>query len=225
MLSIIIPTLNASAHMPQTLNALVFGAIDGLVKELVVVDGGSSDATLAMADEAGARIINCPPGRGLQLQTGGKKAKSDWLLFLHADTVLADGWIEEVGTFIKGDNRKRAGIFQFALDDKQKRARILEAIVKLRCRLFALPYGDQGLLISRSFYDEIGGFKDLVLMEDVDIISRIGRRRLHYFNTAAVTSPERYQRDGYVVRMARNARCLMMWFAGVSPQKILKKYQ
>lgn len=225
MLSIIMPTLNASGHLPQSLSALVSGALDGLVKELIVIDGGSDDATLLIADEAGARIINSEPGRGTQLQTGGKAAKSEWLLFLHADTVLADGWVNEVEEFIKGGHEGNAGVFRFALDDNRTRARVLEMIVRIRCKLLALPYGDQGLLISRQFYDEIGGFKNIVLMEDVDIIRRIGRARLHYFHTTATTSAERYKRDGYITRMARNARCLAMWFAGVAPEKILEKYR
>lgn len=225
MLSIIMPTLNAADHLPRSLSALVFGAVEGLVKELVVVDGGSDDATLLIADDAGARIINSEPGRGMQLQAGGKAAKSEWLLFLHADTILSDGWIVEVEKFIRNGNKNKTGIFQFALDDTRIRARALELIVRIRCKLIALPYGDQGLLISRKLYDEIGGFNDIVLMEDVDIIRRIGRSRLHYFQTTATTSAERYKRDGYVARMARNAMCLAMWFAGVSPEKILDKYR
>jgi len=225
MLSIIIPTLNAEKHLPRTLSALVAGALEGLVKELVVVDGGSDDATIAIADEAGAKIINSEKGRGRQLRAGGKAAKSDWLLFLHGDTVLADSWLEEVGSFIRHENDRRAGVFRFKLDDKRGRARLLEIIVKIRCRLLALPYGDQGLLISRKLYTEIGGFKPLVLMEDVDIISRIGRGRLHYFKTTATTSAERYRRDGYLKRMARNAKCLALWYGGVAPEKILKAYQ
>lgn len=225
MLSIIIPTLNAAHHLPKTLSALVPGAVDGLVKELLVVDGGSDDDTIAIADATGGRIITTQKGRGQQLLIGGQAAKSDWLLFLHADTVLADGWTQEVDKFIKGNNGQKAGVFRFGLDDRRKRARILEMIVRLRCKLIALPYGDQGLLISRALYNEIGGFKPLVLMEDVDIIGRIGRARLHYFYSRAITSAERYKRDGYMARMARNARCLTLWFAGVAPEKILRKYQ
>ncbi len=225
MLSIIIPTLNAASHLPGTLSALVPGAIVGLVKELVVIDGGSGDETLAIVDEAGANVITTEKGRGPQLVQGGKSAKADWLLFLHSDTVLAESWIDEVGEFIRDNDRHKAAVFRFALDDRRRRARILETIVKLRCKLFSLPYGDQGLLISRHLYDEIGGFKPLVLMEDVDIIRRIGRSRLHYFQTTATTSAERYKRDGYIVRMARNAKCLMLWFAGIAPDKILDRYQ
>ena len=225
MLSIVIPTLDSKNHLPRTLSALVPGALEGLVKELVVVDGGSKDATIAIADEAGAKIITSEKGRGLQLRAGGEVAKSDWLLFLHADTVLADRWLEEVGSFIRQGDSSQAGVFRFKLDDHRKRARLLETVVKIRCRLLALPYGDQGLLISRNLYTEIGGFKPLVLMEDVDIISRIGRARLHYFRTAATTSAERYQQDGYLKRMARNAKCLALWYVGVAPEKILKAYE
>jgi len=81
------------------------------------------------------------------------------------------------------------------------------------------------LLISRALYDQIGGFGNLVLMEDVDIVARIGRARLHYFKTPAITNAERYQRDGYIARMARNAHCLAMWYGGVAPEKILEKYR
>ena len=225
MLSIIMPTLNAAKHLPNSLNALVPGAVGGLVKELIVVDGGSNDQTLAMVDEAGALIIEGEKGRGPQLVAGAAVAKADWLLFLHADTVLDEGWIGEVREFISNSDGQKAGVFRFALDDRRRRAQVLEMIVLARCGLFALPYGDQGLLISRQMYDGIGGFKPLVLMEDVDMIQRIGRGRLHYFQSRAVTSAERYKREGYVKRMARNAKCLALWFAGVAPEKILERYQ
>ena len=230
MLSIIIPTLNAGDDLPRTLSALVSGALEGVVKELIVVDGGSRDATLQVADEAGAMVIKSEPGRGQQLQAGGKAAKSDWLLFLHADTILAESWVREVEAFMKNQNQQevgqqQAGVFCFRLDDRRKRARILEGIVKWRCRIFALPYGDQGLLISRKLYEEIGGFRNIALMEDVDIVSRLTRSRLHFFKTTALTSAARYKRDGYLMRMARNARCLAMWYAGTDPARILEKYQ
>lgn len=225
MLSVIMPTLNAERHLPASLSALFPAAVSGLVKELIVVDGGSNDRTIAVVEQAGARIISCKPGRGLQLKTGAETARSDWLLFLHADTALAGGWIEEVENFVRGTGSDKVGVFRFQLDDKRYRARLLEFLVRLRCRLLALPYGDQGLLISRQMYDEIGGYKPIALMEDVDLVKRIGRQRLHYFKAAAVTSAERYQKDGYMSRMGRNVRCLAMWFSGVAPEKILEKYR
>ncbi len=225
MISIIMPTLNAAPHLPRSLRALFDGAVDGLVKELIVVDGDSDDDTIAMCEAAGAEIILGHKGRGAQLKAGGDAARSQWLLFLHADTVLSDGWVDEVHHFIHDSSKKQAGVFTFGLDDKRKRARILEAIVKWRCRLLSLPYGDQGLLISRALYNEIGGFKPMVLMEDVDIVSRLGRKRIHYLKTTAITSAERYQKDGYIRRMMRNAYCLSLWYRGVAPEKIREKYQ
>jgi rSAM/selenodomain-associated transferase 2 len=225
MVSIIIPTLNAEPFLPSTLAALVPAAISGLVRELVIVDGGSDDATLAIADGAGAAIICTERGRGRQLRAGGRVARSDWLLFLHADTVLEEGWMDEVEQFIEAGETARAAAFRFALDDRCWRARLLETIVAARCKTLGLAYGDQGLLIARRFYEQLGGFADIPLMEDVDLVRKIGRARLHFFHTRAITSAERYEKDGYLRRMAKNARCLAMWYAGSAPEDIVKKYR
>ena len=97
--------------------------------------------------------------------------------------------------------------------------------VRLRCSIFALPYGDQGLLISSRFYKQIGGYKPLPLMEDVDIIRRIGRRKLALLKTPALTSYARYRKDGHFARIWRNFTCLALHFMGVSPEKIAKRYE
>ncbi len=222
MISIIIPTLNAAEQLPASLASLVDGAVSGLVKELIIVDGGSDDPTLSIADAAGATILAGKTGRGQQLQQGANAARADWLLFIHADTVLESGWLDEVKTL---SDKSKAGIFRFALDDKSIPARILQFMVHLRCMFLALPYGDQGLLISRQLYDEIGGFKPVTIMEDVDIIRRLGRKRLHFFRTRAITSASRYRKDGYLKRIWRNAGCLFMWFTGKDPEQIAKAYK
>ncbi len=123
-----------------------------------------------------------------------------------------------------GDVR-RAAVFRFRLDDTDWRARLLEKIVAVRARTFALPYGDQCLLVSRAFYDELGGFKPIPIMEDVDMVRRIGRRRLHLLAHDAVTSAERYRKAGYLKRMGRNLLCIFLWFSGVSPERIVRIYQ
>jgi rSAM/selenodomain-associated transferase 2 len=229
MLTIIIPTLNSGAQLESVLTALVPGVLAGLVRQLVIADGGSSDTTLAIADGAGADLVSEVKSRGAQLAAGARVAKGDWLLFLHADTVLEPGWEEEVRRFVDGDNStisgQRAAAFRFRLNDHSITARWLERVVALRCRWFALPYGDQGLLISRDFYASLGGFSEIPLMEDVDMVRRIGAKRLHMFHHSALTDAERYKSEGYFTRMARNATCLTMWFAGVKPERIVSFYK
>lgn len=224
-LSIIIPTLNASAGLQRSLPPLAeFDSIN-LVHEVIFADGGSTDETLEIAEAAGAKVVVSDRGRGLQLGRGADAATGDWLLFLHADTRLDPRWHEAVWSFIHElDNRRQAGFFRFKLDDKRKRAKVLERLVALRVRLFGLPYGDQGLLISRAFYKELGGYRSLPLMEDVEFVRRIGRRRLTHLGRNAVTSAERYVRDGYVLRSFRNLFCLSAYFLGVPAKRIAKLY-
>jgi rSAM/selenodomain-associated transferase 2 len=219
VITVIIPTLDAEEALTATLAALVPAAIDGLVRQVVVVDGGSRDATLRIADEAGADIIETPAGRGLQLAAGARIARTPWLLFLHADTVPGPGWERDAAGFMERvDNGRRpeaAAAFRFALDDEGVRPRLLETAVALRTTLFRLPYGDQGLLIPRRLYDAVGGYRPIPVMEDVDLVRRLGRKRTVILRTAALTSAVRYKRDGYGRRVARNLTCLSLYFMHV----------
>ena len=225
MLSIVIPTLNAAAALPRCLAALELGRRAGLVGEIIVADGGSTDGTAALATAAGAKVVRTVTGRGGQLRAGADEAGGEWLLFLHADTVLDQAWADEATTFMAtAAERECAAVFRFALDDVSRAARRLERLVAWRCRLFGLPYGDQGLLIARRFYQDLGGFRPLPLMEDVDLTRRIGRRRLHYLRTAALTSAERYRRSGYVARSARNLVCLSLDLAGAPLGAVARLY-
>jgi rSAM/selenodomain-associated transferase 2 len=220
MLGIVIPTLDAAAALPATLAALAEGA-----EEIVVADGGSADETRALAASHGARIVAAPRGRGSQLAAGATAARGDWLLFLHADTRLGPGWRAAADRFMAApESRARAAYFRYTLDDDAPAARRLERVVAWRCRRLALPYGDQGLLLPRALYDAVGGYRPIVLMEDVDIVRRLGRARLVALDHAAVTSAARYRRDGYLWRSTRNLVCLSAWFLGVDPRRIARLY-
>jgi len=223
MLSIVVPTLDAGAVLAETLASL--READGS-REIVVADGGSLDATVSLASAGGARVVDCPRGRGRQLACGAQAARGDWLLFLHADTRPQPGWAAAVERFTAlPTNRHRAAVFRFALDDGGPMAALLTRAVDWRCRVLALPYGDQGLLISRELYQAVGGFRPLPLMEDVDIVRRIGRRRLSLLDAVAVTSAVRYRRDGWLLRPLRNLCCLGLYFAGVPPRVIERLYR
>lgn len=222
MISVVIPTLNAAATLQHALAPLVPAAVSALVRELVIADGGSSDATLAIAEDAGARVVATEAGRGVQLAAGCGAAKSDWLLVLHADTVLAEGWDKAAAEHI-ARHASRAGYFRFALDDHGLKARLWERGVAVRSTLLGLPYGDQGLLISRRLYEEVGGYRPLPLMEDVDLVRRL-RGGLRPLPAAAVTSAERYRREGYVGRSVKNAVLLARYLAGADPERLAKAY-
>ncbi len=218
-LSVVIPTLNAADGLAATLAAL--DAAD----EIIVVDGGSRDGTAALARKLGARVIEAAPGRGGQLAAGAAAATADWLLFLHADTVLSPGWRAVVDAHLSSPRAaERAACFGFALDDDSAQARRLERWVALRVAVLALPYGDQGLLIHRALYDRVGGYRPLPLMEDVDLVRRLGRRRLTVLDARAVTSARRWRQDGWLRRSARNLLCLALFYLGVPAERIARLY-
>ncbi|WP_119422657.1 glycosyltransferase, partial [Desertibaculum subflavum] len=182
-------------------------------------------ATAAVARARGARVLTAPRGRGGQLAAGASAVRGDWLIFVHADTRLAPGWRRAVEDLAAGpDAFDRAGYFRFRLDDGAPAARRLERLVAWRSARLGLPYGDQGLFLSRALYERVGGFRPLPLMEDVDLVRRLGRRRLVALPADAVTSAERWQRGGWRLRSARNLACLSLYFLGLPPRLIARLY-
>lgn len=214
-LSVVIPTLNAARTLPACLERLN-GAED-----VIVVDGGSTDHTVFIAEQAGARVVTAPQGRGVQLRAGREAARGEWLLFLHADTLLERGWLDAVLTHLRASS-ERSACFRFRLDDPAWQARLIERGVALRVRLLGLPYGDQGLIVPAALYDSVGGYRPLPLMEDVDLVRRLGP--IEMLPIDAVTSADRWRRDGWLRRSARNLLCLGLYGLGVSPERIAQTY-
>lgn len=221
-LAVVIPTLNAAERLGACLDAL---AREAVLAQVVVADGGSIDGTAALAAARDCTVIQAPAGRGSQLRAGVAETTADWLLILHADTVLEAGWAAALRDVVDRPRAlERVACFRFALDDPAPAARRLERMVAWRTRVLGLPYGDQGVVVHRVLYDQVGGFRPIPLMEDVDLIRRLGRWRVVPLSVAAVTDAARFRRDGYYVRSARNLMCLALYLVGVPPRWIKRLY-
>jgi rSAM/selenodomain-associated transferase 2 len=224
-LSVVVPTLNAAAALPGCLAALRPARARGLVDQVVVADGGSTDATREIARDAAAILVASAPGRGPQLAAGARIAAGDWLLFLHADTRLQPGWAEAMlAHMAEPEGAGRAAAFRLAFDEVSARAERVAALANWRATRLGLPYGDQGLLIARALYEAVGGYAELPLMEDVDLVRRLGRRRLVQLPATAVTSAARYRREGWRRRPLRNLALLGLWRLGVPPARLQRLY-
>lgn len=220
-ISIVIPTLNAEGSLPTTLLALMEGLSSGVIREVIISDGGSGDATQKIAEDAGAKFVTGPASRGGQLRRGAKAAEGQWLLFLHADTHLSPGWSQVAETHLA---TKQAGYGRLRFAGGGLAGEIVSSWANLRSRLFGLPYGDQSLLIPASLYNQIGGYPDIPLMEDV-AMARALRGRMRPLNYTAMTSAERYQRDGWLRRGRRNLWLLLRYLNGAQPEKLAAEYR
>jgi rSAM/selenodomain-associated transferase 2 len=213
-LTVLIPTLNEAGTLPACLAALAAGA--ALIHEIIIIDAGSTDATTSLAS---GRVMTAPPSRGGQLAAGIAAARTEWLLLLHADTILSPNW----PAALAAARPDTAYYFQLRLASKHPAARVIEAMVARRCRFFALPYGDQGLLISKTLLSETGGMPNIPIMEDV-ALARALRGRLQPLAATATTSARRYERDGWLRRPVKNLFCLALYLCGTPPEKIRHLY-
>lgn len=220
-ISVVIPALNAAQALPGCAAALMEGVEAGLIREIVVSDGGSMDATRAVADELGAVWVTGAASRGGQLRRGCAAAQGAWLMVLHADTQLAPGWSAAVKAHLGSE---AAGFFKLAFDQGGVPARLVAGWANLRSAALSLPYGDQGLLLPRRLYDQVGGYADIPLMEDV-ALARALRGRLVRLSAVAVTASDKYRRVGWVKRGSRNLWTLLRYFSGTSPEKLAISYR
>jgi len=221
-ISIVIPTLNSSEGLPECLASLMEGLSHGLVREVIVTDGGSRDETRAMADAAGAEWISGAPSRGGQLRRGAAAARGEWILVLHSDTQLSSGWAGIVAGHIA--DTRRAACFRLQFRATGIAPLWVAGWANLRTVLFGLPYGDQGLLLPRATYEQAGGYPDQPLMEDVALVRGLAQKPV-LLRATAQTSAGRYQKVGWLRRGARNLWCLLRYFAGADPGDLARSYR
>ena len=219
-LSVVIPTLDAEAALGRCLGALVEGLEAGLVRELIVSDGGSTDATCAIAQAWGGQVVTGPASRGGQLRRGCAAASGDWLLVLHADTVLLSGWSRRVQDHLAS---RAPAAFTLRFDAAGGSARRVAAWANWRSHR-GLPYGDQGLLLTREVYDRAGGYPDQPLMEDVALVRALDEP-IVILDVIAMTSAERYRRQGWLRRGGRNLLLLVRYLMGADPHSLARAYR
>ena len=191
-ISLIIPTLNEKKNFNKVKkNIELLNS-----KEVFIIDGNSSDKTISTFSSLKKRIIISPPSRGVQLHLGAKNAKENWFLFMHADTLLNNKNIKDINQFIKKKNYKKVGYFKIRFDSNSISALIISYWAYIRTVLFKLPFGDQCILIHRNYYQEIGGFSPIPIMEDLDFILKIPKKNKVFFNSTVQTSFRNYQENG-----------------------------
>lgn len=220
-LGVVIPTLNEAGTVPGVLSDL---AQLRQPTAVVVADGGSTDGTAAVAMRHGALVVSAQGGRGPQLNAGAAVLDTEWLLFLHADVRLPEDARLALERAVA--ETQDAAVFALAIDARGVWPRLMELGARLRDRLGGLPYGDQGLLVRRRQFDRVGGYPDVPIMEDVEIVRALRRlgpiRRLP---AALHVSPRRWLREGPFRAWARNVALLVAWMAGVSPHRLARWYR
>ena len=219
--SAIIPALNEAAHIAATLQSVCAGR----PHEIILVDGGSTDETRAIAEAAGATVLRSKPGRARQMNAGAARATGNVFLFLHADTLLPNDWTRIVqGTL--GQPGVVAGSFGFRIAERFAGRRLVEWTTNLRSRWFQNPYGDQTQFLRRALFEEFGGFADLPIMEDYELNQRLRKRgRVATSSAAAITSGRRWKKLGVIRTTLINKVIITGYHFGVCPHKLARFYR
>ena len=222
IISIIIPVLNEAKIIQPILNELHTSS----QVEIIVVDGGSQDNTVAVAIQTGVKVISVlHKGRAAQMNAGANIARGDILLFLHADTKLPSNFVELVVKTLEPDNVV-AGAFELAIDGEATSLRWIELLVKVRSRLFSLPYGDQAIFISKKAFINFGGFADLAIMEDFEFIKRIAKQgKIAIAPATVTTSGRRWQKLGVWKTTLINQAIIAGYYLGISATKLSNFYR
>jgi len=218
--SVVVPTLNEEGVLAATLDR----ARQPGVQEIIVVDGGSGDATAAVAAQHADLILSAPRGRAAQMNAGAAAAGGDILLFLHADTWLPDGFADAVGVAC-GDRAVVGGRFDVTLEPSSPLIRLTGELINRRSRLTRISTGDQAIFIRRAVFEQLGGYADIPLMEDIELSRRMKRAgRIACLRQRVTTSARRWRQDGVVRTILLMWSLRALYFCGVSPARLQRVY-
>ena len=219
--TVVIPTYNSEKTIENTLNSIC-----KYFNKIIIVDADSCDLTIQMSKKYNIKIIKSLKGRGPQLVLGAENAHTDWIFFLHSDSTINKNNLIDINKFITNTlNNNKAASFKIKFNTNNIWSNLLSKLVNIRSKYLKLPYGDQGLLISRSFYKNIGGYKNIPIMEDVEIIRTIGFRNIKILNSYIITDAERFENQVWIYRSMINLFCLTLYFLGFNINNINKIYK
>jgi rSAM/selenodomain-associated transferase 2/rSAM/selenodomain-associated transferase 1 len=220
-LSIIIPTLNEEQNISHVLDHLK-GLVHG---EVIIADGGSRDRTLSIAEERRAKVISTGPGRGGQLNAGAAQAKGDILLFLHADSMLPEGFTAFVREAMSNPDIV-GGAFSVRFQPSLPLLKLTQRTIKWRTKIFKLPFGDQALFVRASIFRQLGGFANIPLMEDVEFVKRLRKcGKLAFIPEHVTTSSRRFIPQGVLRTTLKNKIIFFCYYLGISPERLGRMYR
>jgi rSAM/selenodomain-associated transferase 2 len=224
-ISVVIPVFQEQDLINEAIER-IRGLASGATAEIIVVDGGTEAETLAVVRDDDVKRIASERGRGKQMNEGAAAAKGDVLLFLHVDTQLPPDGLQRI-TSLMEEARFSAGAFDLAISATGLSYRIIERAASLRSRLTGIPYGDQAIFVRRNCFMSLGGYKEMPIMEDVDLMRRVRRdgRRIGFIREKVRTSARRWEKEGVVRCTCRNWTIMMLYLLGVPPERLAAWYR
>lgn len=220
-ISIVIPAFREQEEIKKCIDA-VRAIRNGGEAQIIVVDG-STDGETAKALDGGSGVLSLRSGRGRgrQMNHGARQAHGDVIVFLHADTRLPSNAIAAIR-----ESAYSCGAFGLGIDSPRPIYRLIETVVALRCRLTAIPYGDQAIFVRRKLFESLGGYKEIPLMEDVELMRRLKRKghKAELIPHKVSTSARRWEEHGVIFCTLRNTALIVLYMLGVSPWKLVRHY-
>jgi rSAM/selenodomain-associated transferase 2 len=224
LLSVIIPVYREAGRINDTLEHLL-GLPGQADTEILTVDGDLEGRTLAAIRAPAVRKIASSKGRGTQMNAGAREAAGEILFFLHADTRLPPNALNAIGQTLQSEDYV-AGAFDLSIDSDRLAFRVIEKIACWRSRLTRIPYGDQAIFIRRDYFRSMGGFQDIPIMEDVDLMRRIKKKggKIHILRYRVKTSARRWEQEGILYGTLRNWLLVSLFCAGIKPERLARFY-